>query len=96
MGREARAANLVGQSTPVFANEDAVERWFYLRFLPSGIPTQVVKPSVSRAYGLQGTALTVFVEPSGPTTLKPEPVSTCGSGPVEYGFDGPGGPYAPV
>ena len=52
---------------------------------------QVVVPSVSRAAALQGTALTDFVEPSGPATSK-----TCGNGPVEYGVAGPGGPYAPV
>jgi hypothetical protein len=58
---------------------------------------QVVVPSVSRAAALQGTALTDFVEPSGPATSKPGlPLSTCGSGPVEYGVAGPGGPYAPV
>ena len=45
---------------------------------------------------LHGTAFTVFVEPSSPTTSRPGPPSTCGSGPVEYGVAGPGGPYAPV
>jgi hypothetical protein len=52
------------------------------------------RKSVSRANGLQGTALTVFVEPSGPMTSRPIPVSIAGNGPVEYGFDGPGGPCA--
>jgi hypothetical protein len=55
----------------------------YLRFfafaLFSGIPTQVVEPSVSRAAVLQGTALTVFVEPSEPGTFRPGPVFACGS-----------------
>jgi hypothetical protein len=40
--------------------------------LASGIPTQVVVPSVSLAAVLQGTALTVFVEtPSSATLSKP-------------------------
>jgi hypothetical protein len=58
---------------------------------------QVVVPSVSRAAALQGTALTDFVEPSGAATSKPGPLSTFGSGPVEYGVGGvPAGAYAPV
>ena len=59
---------------------------------------QVVVPSVSRAAMLHGTAFTVFVEPSGAATSKPGlPLSTCGSGPVEYGVGGvPAGAYAPV
>ena len=73
------------------------EYQYLLAFEPeSGIPTQVVKPSVSRAAVPHGTAFTVFVVPSGSTMTRPVPVSTVGSGPVEYGFDGPGGPYAPV
>ena len=69
----------------------------FFAFAPlSGIPTQVVKPSVSWATVLQGTALTIFVEPSGPTVAKPVPVNISGNGPVEYGVAGPGGPYAPV
>jgi hypothetical protein len=44
----------------------------------------VVNPSVSRAYGLQGTALTVFVDPSALTTSRPGPVSTRGSAAGEY------------
>src|ERR1700738_1880221 len=55
----------------------------------SGIPTQVVVPSVSRAAVLQGTAFTVFVEPSGATTVKPGPVFTCGSSALEYGAFAP-------
>ena len=39
----------------------------------SGIPTQVVVPSVSRAAVPHGTALTVRVDPSGATTFKPGP-----------------------
>src|SRR5260370_17369637 len=48
-------------------------RCSYLRLkLPSGIPTQVVVPSVSLAALLQGTAPTVFVEtPSSATLFKP-------------------------
>src|SRR5258708_13685836 len=50
-------------------------RCSYLRFdfkLPSGIPTQVVEPSVSLAALLQGTAPTVFVEtPSSATLFNP-------------------------
>ena len=57
----------------------------YLCFFPSGIPTQVVVPSVSRAAVLHGTAFTVFVVSSGPTTSRPGPVSICGNAPVEYG-----------
>jgi hypothetical protein len=49
-----------------------------------GIPMQVVVPSVSRAALLQGAALTVFVEPSGPTTSRPRPVSTSGSAAGKY------------
>src|SRR5260370_29104755 len=47
-------------------------RCSYLRLkLPSGIPTQVVVPSVSLAALLQGTAPTVFVEtPSSATLFK--------------------------
>ena len=64
----------------------------------SAIPTHVVKPSVSRAVTLHGTAFTVRVEtPSGALTFKPGPVLDCGNGPVEYGFGGvPGAVYAPV
>jgi hypothetical protein len=82
-------------------SETAFERSFCYRFFfafapVSGIPTQVVKPSVSWAAGLQGIALTVFVEPSGSTMTRPVPVSIAGNGPVEYGVAGPVGPYAPV
>ena len=53
---------------------------------------QVVNPSVSRATVLHGTALTVFVDPSGPTVFSPGPVLADGNGPVEYGIGGvPGG-----
>jgi hypothetical protein len=56
-------------------NQHAVRksRCGYLRLkLPSGIPMQVVVPSVSLAALLQGTAPTVFVEtPSSPTLFKP-------------------------
>ena len=70
----------------------------FFAFAPlSVIPTQVVKPSVSWATVLQGTALTIFVEPPGPTVAKPVPVNISGNGPsLEYGVAGPGGPYAPV
>ena len=34
-----------------------------------------MKPSVSWATVLQGTASTIFVEPSGPTVAKPVPVN---------------------
>lgn len=69
---------------------------FYRPFLfglSSEIPTQVVKPSVSRAAVPHGTALTAFVEtPSGPTVFSPGPVVDSGNGPVEYGVGGvPGG-----
>src|ERR1039458_4608625 len=51
----------------------------FARALPSGIPMQVVVPSVSRAAALQGTAPTVFVEMlSGATLSKPGPVSISG------------------
>jgi hypothetical protein len=57
------------------ASLSVIIRGLYRRFaaaLPSGIPTQVVVPSVSLAAMLQGTALTIFVEtPSGATLLKP-------------------------
>jgi hypothetical protein len=44
-----------------------------------------------------GTALTVFVEPSGEILSRPGPLSTFGNGPVEYGVGGvPAGAYAPV
>jgi hypothetical protein len=47
--------------------------------LPSGMPMQVVVPSVSLAAVLQGTALTVLVEtPTGATLSKPGPVSISG------------------
>ena len=68
---------------------------YFLRL--SGIPTQVVDPSVSWAAVLHGTALTVLVEPSGPGLSRPGPVSSVGKGPVEYGVGNvPGGAYAPV
>jgi hypothetical protein len=44
---------------------------------------QVVVPSVSLAAVLHGTTFTVFVEPSGPTTSRPGPLSSFGNGPVE-------------
>jgi hypothetical protein len=73
----------------------------YLRFFfgcSSGIPTQVVNPSVSRATTPHGTAFTVFVEtPSWSTTFNPGPVLTEGNGPAEYGGGGAAlGAYAPV
>ena len=44
-----------------------------------------------------GTALTVFVEPSGAVLSRPRPEFTFGSAPVEYGVGGvPAGAYAPV
>jgi hypothetical protein len=52
---------------------------FFAFALFSGIPTQVVEPSVSRAAVLHGTAFTVFVEPSRPGTFRPGPVFACGS-----------------
>jgi hypothetical protein len=69
---------------PVVEPRLARTRWanwpcgLYLRRLAfalfSGIPTQVVVPSVSRAAVPQGTALTVRVEtPSGATTFNPGP-----------------------
>jgi hypothetical protein len=60
---------------------------YLLRFFAlsrsSGIPMQVVEPSVSLAAVLHGTAFTVFVEPSGPATSRPGPTVllrqwTCG------------------
>jgi hypothetical protein len=55
---------------------------------------QVVEPSVSLAAVLHGTAFTVFVEPSGPATSRPGPLSSFGNGPVEYGVGGvPAGAY---
>jgi hypothetical protein len=45
---------------------------------------QVVEPSVSLAAVLHGTAFTVFVEPSGPGTLRPGPVFACGSAAGTY------------
>src|ERR1035438_1526971 len=57
----------------------------YLCLFPSGIPTQVVVPSVSRAAVLHGTDFTVFLVSSGPTTSRPGPLSICGNAPVEYG-----------
>ena len=72
-------------------------RFFFALALSSGILSQVVEPSVSRAAVLHGTAFTVFVEPSGPTLSRPGPLSSAGSGPVEYGVGGvPAGAYAPV
>jgi hypothetical protein len=43
----------------------------YHGLFASGIPIQVAKPSVSRAAILQGIALTIFVEPSGPRMARP-------------------------
>jgi hypothetical protein len=54
----------------------------YLRLHPAGSPMQVVKPSVSREAFVQGTALTIFVEPSGPRTARPVLVDSSGIGPV--------------
>ena len=63
----------------------------------SGIPTQVVNPSVSRATSPQGTALTDRVDtPSGPTTFKPGPTLDSCSGPTEYGFGEPEDAEAPA
>src|SRR5258708_38865471 len=62
------------------------------RLIGPGIPMQVVVPSVSRAAVLQGTALTTFVEfPSGPTSSKPGPGYTSGTGPPNalFGASGP-------
>jgi hypothetical protein len=58
----------------------------FLLVLLSGMPTQVVVPSVSRAAKPHGTALTVLVEtPSWATTFRPEPVVASGSGPLKTG-----------
>jgi hypothetical protein len=45
-------------------------RFFFALALSSGIPTQVVEPSVSRAAVLHGMAFTVLVEPSGATFVQ--------------------------
>jgi hypothetical protein len=74
------------------ARRQARYRFFFAPAPVSGIPTQAVKPSVSRADVPQGTAFTVFEEPSGSTMVRPVPVSIVGNGPVEYGVAGPGGP----
>ena len=78
------------------ARRQARYRFFFAPAPVSGIPTQAVKPSVSRADVPQGTAFTVFEEPSGSTMVRPVPVSIVGNGPVEYGVGGPAGPYAPM
>jgi hypothetical protein len=56
-----------------------------------GIPMHVVVPSVSRATVLQGTALTTFVVPSGPTWSRPGPGYTSGTGAPNavFGTSGP-------
>jgi hypothetical protein len=74
------------QSTTIFARaidpaapsapwRDGVRAVFclalYHGLFASGIPIQVAKPSVSRAAILQGIALTIFVEPSGPRMARP-------------------------
>jgi hypothetical protein len=43
----------------------------YRGLIAPGIPIQVAKPSVSRAAILQGIALTIIVEPSGPRMARP-------------------------
>jgi hypothetical protein len=60
-------------------------RRFRLAF-SSGIPMQVVVPSVSLADMPHGTALTVFVEtPSSATLFRPGPVVASGNGPLKTG-----------
>src|SRR5580693_3932323 len=65
----------IDPAAPSAPRSDAVQAVFclalYRGLIAPGIPIQVAKPSVSRAAILQGIALTIIVEPSGPRMARP-------------------------